>query len=55
MKQFPQDAQLAHVLAENNLTTNYMNLLAEKIVDFHRKIDVADLASGFDDLDHVLN
>jgi len=53
MAQFPQDAELDRELASGKLKENSMDLLAEKIADFHQKINVANKSQTFGDLDHV--
>jgi len=53
MRQFPQHAQLDRVLGENKLNFHHMDLLANKISEFHQQIQVADESHSFGDLSHV--
>jgi len=53
MRQFPQHAQLDRVLAENELSFHHMDLLADKISEFHQQIQVAGKSQSFGDLSHV--
>ena len=53
MRQFPQHAQLDRVLAKNKLNFHHMDLLANKISEFHQQIQVADKSQAFGDLSHV--
>lgn len=53
MLQFPQAAQLDRVLFEDKLTFHHMDLLAQKIADFHKKIPYAGKEQNFGDLYHV--
>ena len=53
MVQFPQEAELDKELAAGKLDESSMDLLAEKVSDFHQKISVANKSQTFGDLDHV--
>jgi len=53
MVQFPQENQLDRELAAGNLGVYSMYLVAEKIADFHDKINVAHDRQSFGDLSHV--
>ena len=47
MREFPQPAQLDHVLARGELTARHIDSLAEEIADFHGRIAVATEDSPF--------
>jgi len=53
MRQFPQKNQLDRALNAGNLDAHAMDILAEKIADFHRKIEIAGVSQRFGDLEHV--
>ena len=47
MLQFPQEAQLDHVLARNKLQPEMIDSIANLIADFHQQIDIANNTSDF--------
>jgi len=49
MVEFPQHAELDRELEADNLDTNKMNRIAEKIAEFHKKIHIADEKDSFGD------
>ncbi len=53
MVQFPQEAELDRELASGKLNETAMDLVAEKIADFHQKISIANQTQKFGDLAHV--
>jgi len=53
MVQFPQENELDRELAAGNLDEHAMNLIAEKIADFHQTIDIANSEQNFGDLNHI--
>ncbi len=53
MRQFPQQAQLDRVLAENRLSFHHMDLLAKKISGFHQNIRIANENHSFGELAHI--
>lgn len=53
MRQFPQQAQLDRMLAENKLNFHHMDLLAKKISEFHQQIQVANQNHSYGELTHI--
>jgi aminoglycoside phosphotransferase family enzyme/gluconate kinase len=53
MKQFPQEAQLDHMLAAGKLQPTHIDAIADMLADFHQQIDVADSKSTFGEPEHV--
>lgn len=53
MVQFPQENQLDRELESGNLNDYSMTLIAEKIYDFHRTINVANNTEKYGELPHI--
>ncbi len=53
MVQFPQEAQLDHVLERGDLQLEHIDLIARIISDFHQQIEIADVESIYGDPEHV--
>ena len=53
MVQFPQEAQLDHVLERGDLQLEHIDLIARIISDFHQQIVIADIDSSYGDPEHV--
>ena len=53
MAQFPQSAQLDHMLAAGKLKLEHMYAIARMVADFHQKIEVADGSVDYGNADAV--
>ncbi len=47
MKQFPQTAQLDHLLASGKLHIEQMDAIADMVADFHQRIDIATIETVY--------
>ena len=55
MRQFPQEALLAHCLERNELSFDRIELLAQNVADLHRNGAIAELQSPFGEPQLILN
>ncbi len=53
MVQFPQKNELDRALDAGSLNQHAMNLIAEKIADFHKNISIANSHQSYGDLTHI--
>ena len=53
MRQFPQSAQLDHMLSASELDAEHMEKIALMVADFHQTIQVADDAMDYGNNDAV--
>lgn len=53
MREFPQNAQLDRMLADNRLQPEHIDAFARLVADFHRQAATATAETTFGDLEHV--